>query len=415
MPCTCCSRDPAPSGEKYEPFISIKELGEKCPLDSKTTQSFKFPMVRPESAINISLLVKMPIEIFQRTLKYLDIETLVNIRRCSQYCRLAVEATLEWQEISENAPEALRAILSTGVGSHVLLLQLHHALTNPECEFCVEDFEPPTYLDDEKVMGAFLSLFDGKRACAYCLRNDVSLRTIPYIDFIRLQRPNSAIKIWPEVQNPPKLRTLPGTYGYNRYKSSQRLLLVPLGNVEYVDGMTMSHNERQLLLRSQHEVIIPKHPFADRPVLDRQLAPHNAYVGFEREDEIARRYMTAIPFSYFGKTHTHPNTKKRVNFHGCIECHLQERYHERQLVASFNQGDADAVVTACAENLYKRQTRQWLNDVDAEKIHARDFHERIEGEEQEWRKRRQVPLLVFSEPDNSKDFRMYDYDYPLLL
>ncbi|TGO22774.1 hypothetical protein BPAE_0155g00120 [Botrytis paeoniae] len=391
MPCTCCSRDPAPSGEKYELLISSQELGEKCPLDSKTTKSFKFPMVRPESAINISLLVKMPMEIFQRTLKYLDIETLVNIRRCSQYCRMAVGTTLEWQEISENAPEALRAILSTGVGSHVLLLQLHHALTNPECEFCVEDFEPPTYLDDEKVMGAFLSLFEGKRACAYCLRNDISLRTIPYIDFIRLQRPNSAIKIWPEMKNPPKLRTLPGTYGYNRYKSSQRLLLVPLGDFEYVDGMSMSHNERQLLLRSQHEVIIPKHPFADRPVLDRQLAPHNAYVGFEREDEIACRYMTAIPFSYFGKTHNHPNTK---------------RYHERQLVASFNQGDADAVVMACAENLYKRQTRQWLNDVDAEKIHVRDFHERIEGEEQEWRKRRQVPILVFSEPDNSEEFRM---------
>ncbi|TGO89655.1 hypothetical protein BPOR_0099g00100 [Botrytis porri] len=380
MPCTCCSRVPAPSEERYEPFISCRELGEKCPIDSKTTKSFKYPIIRPESASSISLLIKMPMEIIQRTLKYLDIETLVNIRRCSQYCRLAVDTTLEWQEISENAPEALRAILCTGVGSNVLLLQLHHALTNPECEFCVEDFEPPTYLDDEKVMGAFLSLFEGKRACAYCLRNDISLRTIPYIDFVRLQRPNSSIKIWPEVQNPPKLRTLPGTYGYNRYKSFQRLLLVPLGDVEYVEGMSMNHNERQLLLRAQHEVIIPKHPFADRPVLDRQLAPHDAYVGFEREDEIARRYMTAIPFSYFGKTHTHPNTKKR---------------------------DADAVVMACAENIYKRETRQWLNDADAEKLHARNFHERIEGEEREWRQRRQAPILIFTEPDNSEDFRMW--------
>ncbi|KAF7957815.1 hypothetical protein EAE96_003385 [Botrytis aclada] len=413
MPCTCCSRDPAPSEEKYVPFISSQELGEKCPLDSKTTKSFKLPMIRPESASNISLL-ELPMEIFQRTLKYLDIETLVNIRRCSQYCRLAVNTTLEWQEIIENAPEALRAILSTGVGSNILLLQLHHALTNPECEFCINDFKPPTYLDDEKVMGAFLSLFEGKRACAYCLRNDISLRTIPYIDFIRLQRPNSAIKIRPEVQNPPKLRTLPGTYGYNRYKSSQRLLLVPMGDVEYVDGMSMSHKERQLLLRSQHEVIIPKHPFADRPVLDRQLAPHNAYVGFEREDEIARRYMTAIPFPYFRKTHTHPNTKMRVSFHGCIECHLQERYTERLFVASFNQGEADTVFMAWAENIYRRQTRQWLNDVVAEKIHARDFHEPIEREEIEWRKRRQVPILVYSEPDNSEEFRMYDYDYPLL-
>ncbi|TGO14875.1 hypothetical protein BTUL_0047g00370 [Botrytis tulipae] len=344
----------------------------------------------------------MPMEILQRTLKYLDIETLVNIRRCSQYCRLAVDKTLEWQEISENAPEALRAILSTGVGSHVLLLQLHHALTNPKCELC----KRISYLDGEEMMGAFLSLFEGKRACGYCLRNDISLRTIPYIDFMRLQRPKSAIKILPEVQNPPKLRTLPGTYGYNKYKSSERQLLVPLGEVEYVDGMSMSRNERQLLLRSRHEVIIPKHPFAGRPVLDRQLAPHNAYVGFEREDEIARRYMTAIPFPYFGKTQTHPNDKKRVTFHGCVECHLQERFHEILFLESLNQGDADAGDMICAEYLYKHQSRRWLNDVAAEKTHARDYHERIEGGEVEWRIRRHAPIPIFSEPDNSEEFRM---------
>lgn len=223
---------------------------------------------------------------------------------------------------------------------------------------------------------------------------------------MRLQRPNSAIKILPEVQNPPKLRTLPGTYGYKKYKSSERLLLVPLGEVEYVDGMTASRSERQLLLRSQYEVFIPKHPFVDRSVLDRRLAPHNAYLGFEREGEIARRYMTAILFPYFGKTLTHPNTKNRATFHGCVECHLQERFHEVIFLESLTQGEADRGDIACAEYLYKHQTRQWLNDVAAEKIHARDFHERVVGEETEWRNRRQAPIPIFSEPDNSAEFRM---------
>ncbi|KAF7955093.1 uncharacterized protein EAE97_000352 [Botrytis byssoidea] len=336
----------------------------------------------------------MPMEILQRSLKYLDIETLVNIRRCSQYCRLAVDDTLEWQEISENAPEALRAILCTGVGSHILLLQLHHALTNPKCVFC----KRIAYLDGEEMMGAFLSLFEGKRACGYCLRNDISLRSIPYVDFMRLQRPNSAIQIRPEVRNPPKLRTLPGTYGYYKYKSSERQLLVPLGEVEYP--------QRKTIIAALTTRIIPKHPFAARPVLDRYLAPHNAYVGFEREDEIARRYMTAISFPYFGKTQTHPNDKKRVAFHGCVECHLQERFHEILFLESLNPGGADAGDMICAEYLYKHQTRQWLNDVAAEKIHARDYHERIEGGEVEWRKRRQAPIPIFCEPDNSEEFRM---------
>ncbi|KAJ8064811.1 hypothetical protein OCU04_007120 [Sclerotinia nivalis] len=408
MSCACCY-PASPSDDRYEPFISTKQLAQRCLLDDRTRKSFTYSMVHTESANNTSHLVKIPIELFQRTLKYLDVETLVNVRRCSQYCRLAISSILEWQEVSNNAPEALRAILSTGIGSNILLLQLHYALTNPECEFCPENSENPAYLDDEKVMGAFLSLFKGKRACAYCLRNDISLRTVQYIDLLRLQlRPDSAVLFPPEMKY-PRLRTIPGTYGPSKYKSQQRLVLVSMGSIETIRGKPLSLLEAQVLQRSPHEVMIPKHPLSKRNEMDQQLAPHRQYVGFEREDDIARRYTTAVPFPFFGKTMTHPNMKKLVTFHGCAECTFQEQYHEKQFLESFNQGDADETIIACGANIYKRETRQWLDDMEAEKIHARDFHERIDEEERMWRVKRQAPIFNLSDPKIWKELRVPGY------
>lgn len=139
MSCNCCPPTLLSSGDEYQPYISTTKLAHKCLLDGKTTKFFKNPIVDTNSTNNPGPLVEMPMEILQRTLKYLDIETLVNVRRCSQYCRLAVTSILEWQEVSDIAPEALRAILATRVGSYIPLLQLHYVLTNSECEFCHEN------------------------------------------------------------------------------------------------------------------------------------------------------------------------------------------------------------------------------------------------------------------------------------
>ncbi|ESZ95305.1 hypothetical protein SBOR_4302 [Sclerotinia borealis F-4128] len=348
-------------------------------------------------------------EIFQHTLLYLDIETLVNVRRCSQHCRLAVTSTLEWKEVIENAPDALRAILSTEMGSHITLLKLHQALTNPECEFCVENSNGPEYLDDEKVLGGFLSLLEGKRACAYCLRNDVSLRTVHYIDLVRLQlRPDTAVSFrFDKVY--PKLRTIPGWYGHKRYKMAERLVLVPLSSIEMITGKPLNACDTSVLQHSPHEVPIPRHPYEERGRMNKQLGPHNGYIGFERNEDVARRYMTAIEFSFFGKTKIYPNHKSRATFHRCVECLLQERYHGMQFLESFQQGDADEVIIACAGNIYKRETRQWLNDVKAEKRHARRFHEVIEEDERDWRVGIDAPVFNLKDPETWKILRLHGY------
>lgn len=257
-------------------------------------------------------------------------------------------------------------------------------------------------------MGAFLSLFEGKRACAYCLRNNASLRTIKFFELIRLRtHPNTAVK-FPLGLQFPQLRTIPGTYGYHKWDFTERLTLVSAGSIETYPEVPLSEHDMNVLRCSPHDVFIPKHPFDKRHKMDSQLAPHRTYVGFERDDDIVRRYMTAIPFPFFGKTETHPTTKKRAAFHGCAECILQEQYHEVQFLDSFNPGDADELIISCGANIYKRETRQWLDDMVAEKRHAKNFHEPIDAEEQEWRRYMRLPIFDFSNSNIWKTFRTYE-------
>ncbi|CAD6439891.1 41dfa7e3-8766-4f27-b406-65ee61427480 [Sclerotinia trifoliorum] len=155
--------------------------------------------------------------------------------------------------------------------------------------------------------------------------------------------------------------------------------------------------------------MIPKHPFFERKEMDIQLAPTPKYTKFECEEHVVQHYMTAIPFPFFGKTMTHPNIKKRVAFHGCLECSLQEQYHEKQFLESFNQGDADETIISCGANIYKRETRQWFNDMEAEKIHAREFHEQIDEGERAWRVHWQAPMFNLSDPNIWTKLRMHSF------
>ncbi|KAB8300136.1 hypothetical protein EYC80_000366 [Monilinia laxa] len=408
---------PTQPSEEYQPFISTIQLARKCPLDGKTNKYFTYSMLDANNVDNPGPLVKIPREVFERILKNLDIKSLSIVRRCSQYCREAVTSILEWQEISQHAPEALRAILSTGIGANILLIRLYHALTNPECEFCHENSEivdpacgyDPEYLDGEKVLGSFLSLFEGKRACAYCLRNDISLRAINYMDLLHLKsRHDSAIKFRSDM-NYPRVRVIPDIYGIKKYRADQRITLVSFGSIEMVPGKRLSANDARVLQGSPDEVIIPKHPFVIRKDWDSQITPQHEYVASESPQEIARRYMTAIPFPFFGKTKTWPNDKKRITFHSCKECFLTERYHGRQFRDSLEQCDSGEMIRSCAANIYKRETRVWLDDIDAEKNHVEKFHQSGPCNHHEWKEYIGVPLFDMEDPNVWEELRCYSY------
>ncbi|QSZ35041.1 hypothetical protein DSL72_007904 [Monilinia vaccinii-corymbosi] len=410
MPCNCpVEWQPLPTHRCQQPFISDFQLSLKCPLDDKSPKSFTYFKIDANNFNNPGPFIKMQRDIFQRILKSLDIESLFNVRLCSQYCREAVSSILEWREISDHVPDVLRVIIYTGVGSNIPLLQLHHALTHAECEFCPENSEvvdpslgfPPEYLDGEKVLGGFISLFEGKRACAYCLRNDPSLKAIDYMDLIRLKmRPDSAVKFPPDM-NYPRLRTIPGKYRDTTV--TERISLVSLGSIEMIPGKPLSDSDARVLQSSPH---IPQHPFQDRAIMSHHLASVRGSIGFERKEEVARRYMTAMAFPFFGTSMDYPNRKICTTMHGCKECFLQERYHEVQFLdAADPDDDMDEEFKSmrewCAANIYKRETRLWLHDLVSKRQHAMNHHneDEIDHDELEWREMIDAPVFNLQHPN----------------
>lgn len=267
------------------------------------------------------------------------------------------------------------------------------------------DANPTHSLDGEKVLGSFLSLFEGKRACAYCLRNDISLRAIKYMDLLELRsRHDSAIK-FPADMKYPRLRTIPGRYGIKKYRADQRISLVSLGSIEMDREKLLGAHDARVLQFTPGEAIIPKHPFVNRKNWDSQIAPRRGHVASESPQEIARRYMTAIPFPFFGTTKTWPDEKKRITFHSCKECFLTERFHGLKFRGSLEYCDGEEMIRSCAANLYKRETRVWLDDIDAEKDHVETFHQTLSRDHQEWRDHIGLPLFDLEDPDVWEDLR----------
>jgi hypothetical protein len=116
--------------EKYDPFIDRDLLARRFPLDNGPKE-FKNPLASPESRLQ-----SLPAELYQACLQYLDIATLTTMRRVSQFTRRTIDSLHQYKELYKNAPQALRACLSTGVAPHIPLLRLHNSLTSMECYYC---------------------------------------------------------------------------------------------------------------------------------------------------------------------------------------------------------------------------------------------------------------------------------------
>lgn len=135
MPCACCDGRVHVS-DAFDPFIDTWNLFQKCRLDNSLSK-FKLPTIGPDSSgWELCRLQALPAECYQQCLQYLDLGALTIMRRVSQFTRLAISSLPQYRELFENAPQALRACLVSGVASHIPLLRLHHALTSMECHYC---------------------------------------------------------------------------------------------------------------------------------------------------------------------------------------------------------------------------------------------------------------------------------------
>lgn len=134
--CSCLScADLTTRSDK--PFISSTTLANHCPLDGRS-RSFKVPRIEPNSPGRHECgLQSLPVEIYHACLQHLDLATIISLRAVSQYTRECISSLHQYQELYEHAPQALRAVLATGIAASIPLLRLHHALTTRECYYCL--------------------------------------------------------------------------------------------------------------------------------------------------------------------------------------------------------------------------------------------------------------------------------------
>ncbi|KAI9835194.1 MAG: hypothetical protein M1819_002564 [Sarea resinae] len=125
-----------------EMFFFVSEL--ECPLDNGRHE-------RP-----ITKQTKMPFELWHMAFDHLSIQELIDLRSVSRGVRLAVDALPAYQAIVTHIPEVLRAVLTSGLASHMSCAKIYQALVSPACALCGNP-------------GAVLYLLPCSRVCLQCL------------------------------------------------------------------------------------------------------------------------------------------------------------------------------------------------------------------------------------------------------
>ncbi|KAE9365159.1 hypothetical protein N431DRAFT_473238 [Stipitochalara longipes BDJ] len=319
MSCSCCSHD---SKEKtFEPFIDRFTLLLKCRLDNgprrlRYRQGEVYPYDREDS----SKLQSLPIELYQACLSYLDVATLTAMRRVSQYTRGAIDSLYQYQELYEYAPQALRACLCTGVGSHIPLRRLHHALTSMECYYCKISDDP------QSTFGAYLSLYEGRRTCLFCLRNNPILKPVELMTLITLRcQKNSTLGTSPTTSF-PIITTIPGHYSpiSSTAPRKPRTSLLRAYSITSHPEQTLNDKERLALFGNSRTAVTNHHPLIS-PADESDINPAANYIAPETPKQISHFYMSAIIFPYL------PTSKTLVDYGVlCADCCLHMRYEEHR-------------------------------------------------------------------------------------
>ncbi|KAG9242298.1 hypothetical protein BJ878DRAFT_482151 [Calycina marina] len=313
MPCACCHGREHVS-EAFDPFINQWSLYGKCKMDNHLSR-FRMAMEAPISdGWEDSRLQSLPAECFQQCLSYLDLGSLMTMRRVSQFTRMTVSSIPEYREILENSPQILRACLVTRVANHIPFLRLHHALTNMECYYCTRaDPAIPSF-------GTHLSLFEGRRACLYCIRNSPALLPIELKDLfpLYLQCKLSAIRPIHALQ---PVATLPGTYGETSTKVLNTNSVVQASVVS--NGKPLSDKEMRILF-GRVEVNGPEiwhHPLAQEKD-ESDIKPRNFHDSSSAK-RVLLMYQTAIAIPYL-------SSDKLTTDYGtmCGDCILHMQWEE---------------------------------------------------------------------------------------
>lgn len=156
------------------------------------------------TANSFGTLRVFPLEIWDTLLTEMGIRSITTLRATNQSIRFAVDTHPKYQTLLKQAPELVRAVLSTRRSPSPSLSQLYELLCSQSCGFCGE-------------FGAWIHLLTASRVCYICFTTKSECQPVlrPYIRAAYGLEKKTVIGL-------PTMLSLPGAYGLYLYGKSQQ-------------------------------------------------------------------------------------------------------------------------------------------------------------------------------------------------
>jgi len=189
--------------------------------------------------------------------------------------------------------------------------------------------------------GTYLSLFECRRTCLFCLRNSPSLHPVELFQLMTLCcHRNASIK---SIDNFRILGTVPGIYGPSSTPVSLRSTIVRGPSVTAIPGAQLSDKEQKILFGKRDSAEIHHHPLVP-PSDEADISPSRHYVDLTSPKKTLFLYQSAVSFPYL-------TSGKNICDYGilCGDCNLHMRWEENrwtneQLVRRSNGLDPSATM-----------------------------------------------------------------------
>ena len=191
--------------EQLRTVIDPDVLDKYCHLNNWPSQQTP-PTRLPYSTMGA--LTRLPAELLGLVLSDLDIQSLYHFRAVNRLSRMTVDSLGQHKVIIEQAPNTLRAALSTGIARWISLRKLYETLCSNACVQC-GDFAP------------FIYLLSCSRVCYLCLQEKDTFLPLTLSHAKDKYGLNAA-----SSSTLPSILTLPGTYSAPPLRQSKQATLV---------------------------------------------------------------------------------------------------------------------------------------------------------------------------------------------
>lgn len=270
-------------GDISDRTIDTDNLLRYCPMDQVSSKTPSASLMRDATA-SLGRFDKLPVETTQNILSNLDLSTLTSLRSTSKRLNLLVDSLFPYKEIFTHAPNALRALLSTGATRYFTAIDLQTALRSQNCFWCTR-------------FGAFLHLLECRRCCWHCLITSHHLMPISK-DAAQLLYHLPA----QTLLDLPTVLSVPGAYGPKqarrpdlRAKGGIRVALVTYGAARTaaakVQALTDDYDKAKLETRIALRGPLAQDPMRDMDCMNYDPAGFRGGYGLEPQ-----RFMAAVRF-----------------------------------------------------------------------------------------------------------------------